>query len=67
MATAIYEVATETLDLTEIEDMRQKLNILHLKEQEREAREARIEAETASLLAKNMSLDEEFTVEMVLL
>ncbi|XP_027772756.1 uncharacterized protein LOC107019050 [Solanum pennellii] len=77
MATAINEAATLTLDEDlasqmkrkkyvemETEDMREKLDMLQLKVQEREAREARIELETAALLAKSMSLDEELTVEM---
>ena len=48
----------------EIEDLREKLDMLRLKVQEREAREARIESETATLLDKSMSLDKELTVEM---
>ena len=48
----------------EIEDLREKLDMLWLKVQEREAREARIESETTALLAKSMSLDEEVIVEM---
>ncbi|TMW82928.1 hypothetical protein EJD97_003837 [Solanum chilense] len=48
----------------ETEYLREKLNMLQLKVQEREAKEARIESETAALLAKSMSLDEELTVKM---
>ncbi|XP_027770126.1 uncharacterized protein LOC107009533 isoform X2 [Solanum pennellii] len=77
MATAIYKAATVTLDEDlasqmkrkndvemEAKDLRKKLDTLRLKVQDREAREARIEAETAALLTKSMSLDEELTVEM---
>ena len=79
MATAIYKVAIVTLDEElasqmkrkkifemETEDLQVKLDMLRLKlkVQEREAREARIESETAALFAKIMSLDEELTVEM---
>ncbi|TMX04916.1 hypothetical protein EJD97_003960 [Solanum chilense] len=48
----------------ETKDLREKFDMLRLKVQEREARESRIESETATLLAKSMSLDEELTVEM---
>ncbi|TMW92253.1 hypothetical protein EJD97_013295 [Solanum chilense] len=48
----------------ETEDLREKLDLLRLEVQEREAREARIESETTILLDKIMSLDEEMTVEM---
>ena len=48
----------------ETEDLREKLGIFQLKVQEREEREARIESETVGLLSKNVSLDEELTVEM---
>ena len=48
----------------ETEDLREKLDMIWLKVQEREAREARIESKTAALLAKSVSLDEELTVEM---
>ena len=77
MATAIYKAATVKLedDLAsqmkkkkdvdmETEYLREMLNMLQLKVQEREAKEARIESENAALLAKSMSLDEEMTVEM---
>ena len=77
MATAIYKAATVTLDEdmaaqmkrkkdveTETDDLREKLDMLRLKVQEREAIEARIESKTTSLLAKIMSLDKELTVEM---
>ena len=65
MATAIYKAATVTLDEDlisqmkrkkdvemETEDLRENLDMLRLKVQEREAREVRIESETAALLAK---------------
>ena len=45
----------------ETEDLREKLDMLRLKVQEREAR---LDSETAALLAKSMSLDKELTVEM---
>ena len=45
----------------ETEDLREKLDMLRLKVQEREAR---IESEIAAQLAKIMSLDEELTVEI---
>ena len=77
MATEIYKVATVTLDedlashvkrkkyfYIEIEDLQEKLDMLRLKVQEKEAREARVESETATLLAKSVSLDEEITVEI---
>ena len=77
MATTIYKAATVTLDEdlasqmkrkkdveTETEDLREKLDMLRLKVQEREAIEARIESKTTSLLAKSISLDEELTAEM---
>ena len=77
MATAIYKAATMTLDEDlalqmkrkknvemETANMREKLDLLRLKAQEREAREARIESETTTLLAKSMSLKEELSVEM---
>ena len=38
--------------------------MLRLKVQERQAREVRIKSETTALLNKNMSLDEELTMEM---
>ena len=65
MATAIYKATTVTLDEDlaskmkrkkdvemETEDLRENLDMLRLKVQEREAREVRIESETAALLAK---------------
>ena len=48
----------------ETEDLREKLDMLWLKVQEREAREVRIDSETAALLAKSMSFDKELTIEM---
>ncbi|TMW93006.1 hypothetical protein EJD97_012304 [Solanum chilense] len=48
----------------ETEDLREKLDMLRLKVQEKEARETRIESETTSLLAKSMSNDDDLTVEM---
>ena len=64
MATAIYKAATVTLDEDlvsqikkkkdveiETEDLREKLDTLQLKVQEREAREARIESETAAAVS----------------
>ena len=48
----------------ETEDLREKWDILRLKVQEREAREARKELDNAALLAKSMSLDEDLIVEM---
>ena len=75
MATAIYKAATVTLDEDmatrikrkkgvemETENFREKLDMLWLKVQEREAREARIESETAALLSICMSLYEELTM-----
>ena len=44
--------------------MREKLDMLLSKVQERKVREARIESKIAALLAISMSLDEELTVEM---
>ncbi|XP_015064577.1 uncharacterized protein LOC107009747 [Solanum pennellii] len=77
MDTTIYKAATMTLDEDmaslmkikknvemETKDLREKLDMLRLNVQEREARESRIESETTTLLAKSMSLDEELTVEM---
>ncbi|TMX02960.1 hypothetical protein EJD97_019109 [Solanum chilense] len=74
MDTSIYKAATLTLDEDlashmkrkkdvemDTEDLREKLDILRLQVQEREAR---IDSETAALLAKSMSLDKELTVEM---
>ena len=72
MATIIYKAAIVTLDEDlesqmkrkknvemDTEDLREKLDMLRLKVQEREARESGIELETATLLAKGASLDEE--------
>ena len=77
MATTFYKASTVTLDEdltsqmkrkkdveTEKEDLRGKLDILRLKVQEREEREAKIKSETTALLSKNMSLDEELTVKI---
>ena len=77
MTTAIYKAATVTLDedlasqmkrnkdvQIETEDLREELDMLWLKVQEREAREVKIELEIAALLDKSLSLDEEMTVEM---
>ena len=77
MTTTIYKDTTMMLDEDlasrikrkkyvdmETEDLREKLDMLRLKVQEREAREARTESETAASLAKSMSLDEELTMEM---
>ncbi|TMX05217.1 hypothetical protein EJD97_000961 [Solanum chilense] len=73
--TAIYKAAAVTLDEDlasqmkrkkdvemETEGLREKLDMLRLKVQEREAREARIDSETAALLAKSVLLDKELTV-----
>ncbi|TMX04719.1 hypothetical protein EJD97_005310 [Solanum chilense] len=48
----------------ETEDLQEKLDMLQLKVQEREARETRIDSETTALLTKSMSPDEELTIEM---
>ena len=48
----------------EREGLREKLDMLWLKVQEREAREVRIDSETAALLAKSKSFDKELTIEM---
>ena len=48
----------------ETEEFREKLDMLRLKVQEREAREVRIDSEITALLAKSMSLDNKLTVEM---
>ncbi|XP_069152847.1 uncharacterized protein [Solanum lycopersicum] len=76
MATAIYKAATVTLDKDmssqmkrkkdvemETEGLREKLEMLRLKVQEREAIEARIDSKIAALLAKSVSLDKELTEE----
>ena len=44
--------------------MSKKLDMLRLRIQEREMREAEIKSNTASLLARNASLDEELTTQM---
>ena len=75
MATVIYKAAVATLDEylaskmkrkkdveTETESLREKLDLLRLKVQERKAREARIYLEIAALLAKSALLDKELTV-----
>ncbi|TMW87827.1 hypothetical protein EJD97_019420 [Solanum chilense] len=75
MATAIYKAAVATLDEdlasqmkrkkdaeTETESLREKLDMLRLEVQEREAREARIGVENAVLLVKSALLDKELTV-----
>ena len=77
MDTVIYKAVAVTLDEDlasqmkrnkdvemETEGLREKLYMLWLKVQKREAREARIDSETNALLAKSMSLDKELTVEM---
>ena len=77
MATTIYKAATVTLDEDlasqmkrkkydemETNELREKLDMLRLKVQEREAREVRIDSETAALLAKSKSFDKELTIEM---
>ena len=48
----------------ETEDLREKLGIFQLKVQERKARESSIELKTVALLDKNVSLDEELTMEI---
>ncbi|TMX02958.1 hypothetical protein EJD97_019151 [Solanum chilense] len=50
--------------LMEKEELREKLDMLRLKVQERVETEESIESETAALLAKSMLLDEELTSEM---
>ncbi|TMW88602.1 hypothetical protein EJD97_018335 [Solanum chilense] len=77
MATTIYKAATLTLDEDlesqmkrnkdverKTEGLRENLDMLRLKLQERKAREARINSETAALLAKGVSLDKELTEKM---
>ncbi|TMX01452.1 hypothetical protein EJD97_024472 [Solanum chilense] len=74
MTTAIYKVAAVTLDedlasqikrknevKMETESFRKRLNMFHLKVHEGKAREAKIDVETAVLLAKSASLDKELT------
>ena len=69
IATAIYKAATVTLDEDlasqmkrkkdvemETESLREKLDTLWLKVQEIEAREAMIDSETATMLAKSVLL-----------
>ena len=48
----------------EREDLSKKLDMLRLRIQEREAREAEIDSETANMLARNAIIDEELTAEM---
>ena len=48
----------------ETQDLREELDMLLLKVQDSEAREARTESETSTLLGRSMSIDEELTVEM---
>ncbi|TMW97704.1 hypothetical protein EJD97_005116 [Solanum chilense] len=48
----------------EREDLREKLDMLQSKVQEREERDVRIDSETAALLAKSMSLDKELIEKM---
>ena len=74
MTTAIYKAAAVTLDEDlasqikrkkevemETESLRKRLNMLHLEVHEEKARDAKINVETAVLLAKSASLDEELT------
>ena len=74
MTTSIYKAVTVTLeeDLAlqikrkkevemETESLRKRLNMLRLKVHEGKAREAKIDVETAVLLAKNASRDKEST------
>ncbi|TMW81839.1 hypothetical protein EJD97_007640 [Solanum chilense] len=80
MVTAIYKAAAVTLneDLTsqmkrkkdvemETEGLREKFDTLRLKVQEIEAREARIDSDTAALLPKSVLLNQELTVHSNLL
>ena len=74
MTTSIYKAAAVTLDEDlasqvkrkkevemETESLRKRLNMLHLEVHEEKARDAKINVETAVLLAKSASLDEELT------
>ena len=75
MAIAIYKATAVTLDEDfasqikrkkeiemETESLREKLDMLHLKVHEGKAREAKIDVETAVLLAKSASVDKELTI-----
>ena len=75
MAIAIYKATAVTLDEDfasqikrkkevemETESLRQKLDMLRLKVHEGKAREAKIDVETAVLLAKSASVDKELTI-----
>ena len=74
MTTTIYKAAVVTLDEDlasqikrnkelemETESLRKRLNMLRLKVHEEKAREAEIDAKTAIMLAKRVSLDKELT------
>ncbi|TMW87084.1 hypothetical protein EJD97_020442 [Solanum chilense] len=74
MTTTIYKAAAVTLDEDlasqikrnkevemETESLRKRLNMLRLEVHEGKAREAKIDIETAVLLAKSASLDEKLT------
>ena len=74
MTMTIYEAAAVTVDedlasqikrnkevKMETESLRKRLNMLHLEVHEEKARDAKIDVETAVLLAKSASLDEELT------
>ena len=74
MATAIYKAAVATFDEDQVSQMKRKkdveketerlrknLDMLRLKVQEREEREARIDLETAALFSKSALLDKELT------
>ena len=73
MTTAIYKVAVTTLDedlasqikrkkevKMETESLRKRLNLLRLEIHEGKAREAKIDIETAVLLARSAALDEDW-------
>ena len=75
MTTTIYKAAVVTLDEDlasqikrnkevemETESLRKRLNMLRLKVHEGKAREAKIDVETAVLLAKSVSLDKELII-----
>ena len=74
MTTAIYKAAAATLDEDlasqmkrkkevemETESLRKRLNMLRLEVHEGKAREAKIDIETAVLLARSVALNEELT------
>ena len=74
MTTLIYKAAAVTVDedlasqikrnkevKMETESLRKRLNMLHLEVHEEKARDAKIDVETAVLLAKNASRDKEST------